>query len=204
MVYWNEATISSLLHSIGDSNAARAWEEKARIRSEAMAAIMWNEEFGTYFDYNMTSGSPQIFTSRDADALPTETNAAPSNETQVTFNVAQLLPFLTGAALPGIKSNSSAIRKAFARLSDYLDAKNGGISATNLGTSQQWDQPSVWPPLMQMMMEGLLQTPATHGEHDKDWLWTQNLALRLAQRYLDSAYCTWYVPQQQQQQEQPS
>lgn len=191
LVYWNEATIALLLNFTGNSSAARIWEEKAQNRSEAMGAIMWNDQLGTYFDYNITSGSPQIFTFRDADALPAETNTAPSNETQVSFNVAQLLPFLTGAALPGIKSNPSTVRKAFGRISDYLDSRRGGISATNFGTSQQWDQPNVWPPLMQMMMEGLLNTPATNGEQDEDWIWTQDLALKLGQRYLDSAYCTW-------------
>jgi alpha,alpha-trehalase len=40
-------------------------------------------------------------------------------------------------------------------------------------------------------MEALLRTPATNGTDDEDWRWTQDLALRLGQRYFDSAYCTW-------------
>lgn len=191
IMYWNEATIASLLALVGDSSAAGVWEERARNRSEAMAALMWDEALGSYFDYNMTSGAPQLFAPRDADALPIETGPAPSNDTQVAFHVAQLVPFLTGAALPGVKNSPSAVRRVFQKVSDYLDTRQGGISATNYLTSQQWDQPNVWPPLMQMIMEGLLNTPATNGEEDEDWVWTQDLALRLGQRYLDSAYCTW-------------
>lgn len=191
ILYWNEVTIASFHASVGNASAANIWEDKARTRSEAMNALMWNEQSATYFDYNLTSGSPQSFTARDADALPLETRLAPANESQTAFNVAQILPFLTGAARPGIKNSPATVRRAFQRVSDYLDTRQGGISATNYRTSQQWDQPNVWPPLMQMIMEGLLNTPATNGEDDQDWIWTQDLALRLGQRYLNSAYCTW-------------
>lgn len=47
-------------------------------------------------------------------------------------------------------------------------------------------------------MKGLLSTPLEFSEEDdeettEDYVWTQDLALRLAQRYLDSLYCTWRV-----------
>lgn len=38
-----------------------------------------------------------------------------------------------------------------------------------------------------MLMDALLQTPAD----DAAWAWAHDLALRLGQRYLDSAYCAW-------------
>lgn len=191
ILYWNEDTIALLLMRAGDTGAATLWQEKAKNRSEAMQALLWNEQLGSYFDYNLTSGSAHVFAARDNDALPIETASAPSADTQVVFNVAQLLPFLTGAATDVVKGNASTVRRAFQKISDYLDTREGGISATNYRTSQQWDQPNVWPPLMQMIIEGLLKTPISIGESNADWLWTQDLALRLGQRYLDSAYCTW-------------
>lgn len=191
ILYWNEIAIASFFDMTGDLDNAAHWEAKAQYRSQAMHAVMWNEEYGTYFDYNITSGSQETFCARDADALPTETDSAPSNETQLVFNVAQLTPFLTGAALPRIKDDPKAVRKAFERVEQYLDTRAGGIAPTNFRTSQQWDQPNVWPPHMQMLMEALLKTPPSNGEDDPDWRWTQDLALRLGQRYLDSAYCTW-------------
>jgi alpha,alpha-trehalase len=47
-------------------------------------------------------------------------------------------------------------------------------------------------------MKGLLNTPLEVSEDDddqttEDYIWTQDLALQLGQRYLDSLYCTWRV-----------
>ncbi|KAJ4414430.1 hypothetical protein N0V82_007937 [Gnomoniopsis sp. IMI 355080] len=186
-LYWNEIAIAEFLVRDGQADNATLWEERAQQRAEAMHAVMWNETLNTYLDYNLTSNSQQAFTARDADALPIETMSAPTNDTQVVFNVAQLLPFLTGAALPEVKANSTLVKKAFERVSQFLDARAGGIAPTNFRTTQQWDQPSVWPPHMQMLMDALLQTPSD----DDAWAWAHDLALRLGQRYLDSAYCTW-------------
>lgn len=44
---------------------------------------------------------------------------------------------------------------------------------------------------MYVIMKGLLNTPATFGEDDPYYIETQDLALSLAQRYLDSTFCTW-------------
>jgi alpha,alpha-trehalase len=47
-------------------------------------------------------------------------------------------------------------------------------------------------------MKGLLNTPVEVSEEQdeqttEDYVWTQDLALELGQRYLDSLYCTWRV-----------
>lgn len=186
-LYWNEVTIAEFLNETGQADNAALWEQQAQQRAEAMHAVMWNETLNSYLDYNLTSNEQQAFAARDADALSIETIPAPTNDTQVVFNVAQLLPFLTGAALPEIKYNATLVKAAFERVSQFLDARAGGIAPTNFRTTQQWDQPSVWPPHMQMLMDALLQTPAD----DDEWAWAHDLALRLGQRYLDSAYCTW-------------
>lgn len=186
-LYWNEITIAGFLSEVGQTDNAALWEERAQQRAEAMHAVMWNDKLNTYLDYNLTSNSQEAFTARDADALPIETLSAPTNDTQTVFNVAQLLPFLTGAALPHIKNDPAIVRKAFKRISQFLDVRAGGIAPTNLHTTQQWDQPNVWPPHMQMLMDALVQMPTDDGA----WAWAHDLALRLGQRYLDSAYCTW-------------
>lgn len=186
-LYWNEIAIAGFLSKVGQNDDATLWEDRARQRAEAMHAVMWNATLYTYLDYNLTSDAQEAFTARDADALPIETDVAPTNDTQLIFNVAQLLPFLTGAALPEIKNDFTIAKKAFERVTQYLDARQGGIAPTNFRTSQQWDQPSVWPPHMQMLMDALRQTPVD----DEAWTWAHDLALRLGQRYLDSAYCTW-------------
>ncbi|KUI60870.1 Trehalase [Cytospora mali] len=191
LLYWHEVTVGEFLNMTGRSSEAEVWYRKARDRSQAMYELMWNETLGSYFDFNSTSKDQELFWARDGDALPIETTPAHSNDTQVIFNVAQLMPFWTGAAAPSLKNNPKSVRSAFQRISEYLDIREGGIAPTNFRTSQQWDQPNVWPPHMHILMEALLKTPAINGKDDEDWIWTQNLALRLGQRYLDSAFCTW-------------
>ncbi len=51
----------------------------------------------------------------------------------------------------------------------------------------------MWPPLQHVLMKGLLNTPPTFGTDDPAYQGVQALALRLGQRYLDSAFCTWYA-----------
>lgn len=191
ILYWNEVTIAEFHNKTGNETESELWRNRARVRSETMYDLMWNDTLSSYFDYNMTSNRQEVLWARDSDALPIETLPATSNDTQVVFNIAQLTPFWTGAAEPSVRDSPQTVRRAFQKINDYLDARPGGIAPTNFGTTQQWDQPNVWPPHMHMLMEALLRTPATHGKDDEDWQWTQDLALRLGQRYFDSAFCTW-------------
>jgi alpha,alpha-trehalase len=193
ILYYNEATLADLHRREGNYTAARAWANRAEARSEAMTAIMWDAEHYSYFDYNMTSGAKNIHILADDSSTTLDKEGAPVGQ-QVALNVAQLYPFWTGAAPDEIKNNPTAIRRVFRRIEAELDQKSGAISATNLMTGQQWDEPNVWPPLMYIIIKGLLNTPVDAGYgSDEDYVWTQDLALRLAQRYLDSAFCTWRV-----------
>ncbi|KAL1872069.1 hypothetical protein Daus18300_004438 [Diaporthe australafricana] len=204
ILYWNEVTIADFLRqqqqahnttsTVQADAEADAWDARAAARSEAMHAVMWNATMGGYFDFNLTSGRQDVSWARDGDALASETDFAPSPGQQVIFNVGQLTPFWTGAAAPALKDDPAAVRRAFSRVDEYLGSRGGGIAPTNFASGQQWDQPSVWPPHMHMLMEALLRTPRAGFEEeddDDDWAWTQDLALRLGQRYFDSAYCTW-------------
>lgn len=199
ILYWNEVTIAGFLRQQQDDTPngtagaeADAWDARAASRSEAMHSIMWNETLGGYFDFNLTSGSQDVFWARDSDSLPTEQAGTGDPGQQVVFNVGQLTPFWTGAAPRSLAGDPAAVRRAFARVDEYLSSRRGGIAPTNFVSGQQWDQPSVWPPHMHILMEALLRTAGEAGEGgSEDWAWAQDLALRLGQRYFDSAYCTW-------------
>jgi len=192
ILYWNEVTIGNFLNMTGNTSAAGDWADMARKRSEAMFAVLWNSTLWSYFDYNLTSGAQNIYVPADDDVLPSDTATAPAGQ-QVLFDIAQLYPFWTGAAPEGLKNNPLAVKLAYSRVSDYVAAKKGGIPATNFKTGQQWDQPNVWPPLMHVLMQGLLNTPPTFGTSDPAYQDVQALALELGQRYLDSTFCTWYA-----------
>jgi alpha,alpha-trehalase len=203
ILYWNEVTIAGFLRQQEQQQApnatteADAWDARAASRSEAMHAVMWNDTLGGYSDFNLTSGSQDVFWARDADSLPSE--QAPDGQ-QVVFNVGQLSPFWTGAAPRSVAGDPAAVRRVFSRVDEYLSSRKGGIAPTNFVSGQQWDQPSVWPPHMHILMEALLRTAgeavgggdgAGAGAGGEDWAWASDLALRLGQRYFDSAYCTW-------------
>ncbi|KAK3497258.1 glycoside hydrolase [Neurospora hispaniola] len=193
ILYQNEVTIGKFLAQQGSKDEAEEWAKKAEQRSEAMYKLMWNSTLWSYFDYNLTSSSQNIYVPADPQVFPFEQPSGTPEGYQVLFSVNQMFPFWTGAAPDQLKGNPLAVKLAFERIKNLLDNKAGGIPATNLVTGQQWDEPNVWPPLMHVLMDGLLNTPATFGEDDPAYQETQTLALRLAQRYVDSTFCTWYA-----------
>lgn len=192
LLYQNEMNIAAFHNLTGNTTGSAPWEARAKARAEAMYALMWNQTLWSYFDYNLTSSSQNIYIPADADADAIQTETAPPGQ-QVFFHIAQFYPFWTGAAPASLKSNPLAVAKAYSRVDAFLKNKAGGISATNYLTGQQWDEPNVWPPLQHVLMQGLLNTPPTFGTDDPAWKETQQLALRIGQRYLDSTFCTWYA-----------
>ncbi|RDA88721.1 putative trehalase [Ophiocordyceps camponoti-leonardi (nom. inval.)] len=225
ILYANERSIANFSRRLGDDEAAEKWDVRAEERSRAMQALMWNETHFSYFDYNVTTDAQIVFVPADSDADAIDTEPAPPGQ-QVFFHAAQLYPWWTGAAPEKLRRPEAVIR-AYARVARYLDLLPGGVPATNYQTGQQWDQPNVWPPLMHIMMEGLLNsvepeetkkqkkkkdddgeyvTEAENKDKDEDKDDAENeikhsspssqvhaLALKLAQRYVDSTFCTWYA-----------
>jgi alpha,alpha-trehalase len=197
ILYYNEITIADFHRREGNYSAAREWAGRAANRSDAMTTLLWNAEHYSYFDYNLTSSSQNVYTLADNTSTPLSLAGAPPGQ-QIWFQISQFYPFWTGAAPDSIKSDPTAMRRVFARVSELLESRDGAIAATNLVSGQQWDEPNVWPPLQYILMQGLLNTPVEVGTDDdeqttEDYIWTQDLALQLAQRYLDSLYCTWRV-----------
>lgn len=137
ILYYNEITIAEFHKREGNYTAARTWAGLARNRSEAMTALLWNAEYYSYFDYNMTSYSQNIFTIADNTTTPLSVSGAPPGQ-QIAFQASQFYPFWTGAAPDSIKSDPTAIRRVFARVEELLDDRGGAIAATNLRTGQQW------------------------------------------------------------------
>ncbi|TGJ88171.1 hypothetical protein E0Z10_g557 [Xylaria hypoxylon] len=190
ILYANEITIAGYLRDAGEETEAAEFEELGENRSAAMFDLMWNDKYSSYFDYNLTSNAQNVYVLADKDTTQEQKADAPDGY-QVLFNSAQFYPFWLGAAPTHLKNNPLAVRNVYKRVASLLSDKAGGIAATNLKTGQQWDQPSVWPPLMYVIMKGLLNTPPTFGKEDPYYIETQELSLSLAQRYLDSTFCTW-------------
>jgi alpha,alpha-trehalase len=200
ILYYNEITIADFHKHAGNATAAAAWAKRAADRSDAMTALLWDAEHYSYFDYNITAGAKNIYIPADNTTVVYDLPGAPPGQ-QVFFNVAQFYPFWTGAAPESIKSDPTALRRVYARIDQLLENRPGSIAASNIVTGQQWDEPNVWPPLVHILMQGLINTPldlftstsTNETQSTEDYIWTQDLALRLAQRYVDSTFCTWRV-----------
>ncbi|PVH98105.1 glycoside hydrolase family 37 protein [Periconia macrospinosa] len=212
ILYANEITLASFHQRTGNFSAAKSWADRAAARSAAMTALLWDEEHYSYFDYNLTSGAKNIYYTTDNTTVRDDLTGAPTGS-QVIFNPAQFYPFWTGAAPASIKNDPSSIRRVYTRVAELLENRDGAIAASNLRTGQQWDEPNVWPPLEYIIIEGLRNVPVASSSSSSsstspsslsadpnnqttttttdDYIWTQSLALSLAQRYLDSTYCTW-------------
>ncbi|KAF2144543.1 glycoside hydrolase family 37 protein [Aplosporella prunicola CBS 121167] len=192
ILYGNEVAMAEFYNQTGNNTAAALWAERAANRSQAMYELMWNETHYSYFDYNLTSNGQNVFILADKNATYAETTGAGApTGYQLAFNIAQYYPFWTGAAPSSLKDNPLAVHKAYTRVGDLLEHKPGAIAATNLETGEQWDQPNVWPHLEYILIKGLLNVPPTFGTQDVEYAWTRQTALQLAQRYLDSSFCTW-------------
>ncbi|KAK0653475.1 Trehalase [Lasiodiplodia hormozganensis] len=192
ILYGCETAIAEFHNLTGNDTAAAQWSERAADRSKAIYDLMWNEDHFAYFDYNLTSHSQNVFIVADNTSTTNETSGAEApNGEQLSFTPAQYYPFWTGAAPDSLKNNPLAVRNAYSHVVQLLDENPGGLAATNLATGEQWDQPNVWPNLQYVIIKGLLNVPPTFGEDDEEYIWTQDTALRIAQRYLDSSFCTW-------------
>jgi len=190
ILYGSEMAIAGFHNMTGNDTAASSWTDRASARSEAMTAVLWDRDHWGYFDYNLTAGARSVYVTADDNVVGAENSSAPEGQ-QVFTTAAQYYPFWTGAAPEWLKSNPAAVLRAFERIEVLLDAFPGAPPATNLETNQQWDEPNVWPPLTYILIDGLLNTPATFGEDDPSYVETQEVALDIAQRYVDSAFCTW-------------
>lgn len=198
ILYANERDMAAFYNQTGDDAAAARWEARAARRRDAVHALMWNATMFSYFDYNLTSRAHDVYVPADDDAAASGDAAGAPEGYQVLFHAAQLFPFWLGAAKEELR-RPEAVLRAYAPVRRYLDARPGGIPATNYRTAQQWDQPGVWPPLMHPLIQGLLNAAPEPGAgpcagpeppQRRD---VRALAVRLAQRYLDSAFCTWYA-----------
>lgn len=166
ILYGNEKAISDLYLLIGGkSEKVKEYAQYALTRKESMFTVLYDAKNNGYFDYNLTSNGLNI-----------------KSMDQVTFSPAQYFPFWTGAAHDTLLSNKSTLMAIFSPIQTRLDASKGSVETSNIRSGQQWDSPNVWAPLEYAMIQALKATEVPSLEQ---------LGLRLAQRFIDSTFCTW-------------
>lgn len=112
---------------------AAKFKRRAKALYDAVQAVLWNEEAGTWFDYDLLNRKPRKY-----------------------FVPTNLAPLWTGC----FNKNDRALIAT--RTLNYirkigLDDYPGGVPNTLLhNTGQQWDYPNVWPPMQYILVESLL------------------------------------------------
>lgn len=123
--------IAKFYNILGDAEKAQFWSKNACYWREAIQQVLWNEQDGIWYDFDIRLAKPRRY-------------YYPSN----------LAPLWTEC----IKKQDQA--KLGKRALNYL-CKNkilsfpGGIPTSLVKTGQQWDLPNAWPPLQALVVQGL-------------------------------------------------
>lgn len=98
---------------------------------QAVQAVLWNEEAGAWFDYDLLNHKPRAY-----------------------FTATNLAPLMFGCY--NVDNKSAIARKVLAYIdATGIDAFPGGVPTTLIQTGEQWDYPNAWSPLQHWLSEGL-------------------------------------------------
>jgi len=142
LLYNLENTIGNAYTSIGDLENAKKFNDKAKLRAEAIEKYCWEESKGFYFDYDFIK-----------------------KEHTNVYSLAGVVPLFFQIA-----NDKAAQSVAKIIESDFLQP--GGLTTTLSNTSEQWDAPNGWAPLQWMAIKGLRNYKQTNlaDEIKKRWI----------------------------------
>mmetsp|Transcript_28745 Transcript_28745/g.42625 ORF Transcript_28745/g.42625 Transcript_28745/m.42625 type:complete len:329 (-) Transcript_28745:301-1287(-) len=158
--------------SSGITHTSKQWKDKASARARKVDALLWDEERGTYFDYDLGSSSGATVEGGGSDnGDPAQ--GRPAGRTGFE-SATMVYPLWAGMASP----------EQAARVADYLARRleePGGLASTSEASrgpvtpqrpQRQWDYPFGWAPHQMMAWQAL----ADYGYEEQ--------AQRLAYRWL--------------------
>ncbi|KAI9598866.1 glycoside hydrolase [Syncephalis fuscata] len=105
-----------------------------------------------------------------------------SHQQNTKFYPSNIVPLWSGAADPSHFTKQEASRLV-ASVKPAVDLP-GGAPTSLVKSGEQWDFPNAWPPLEHFVVYGLNKTGVPEGAA---------LALNIAQRWISSNYCGWFV-----------
>ncbi|KAJ2005056.1 hypothetical protein GGI04_002391 [Coemansia thaxteri] len=150
VLYQVEQTLADFALIVPNCSSPLDYRSLAQTRRDAMYAVFYDQPSGMFYDYLLDE-----------------------QQKSSVFSPAALWPYWSFG-------HSRGSDEAFAFVDKLLNTNPGGIPATLNNSGQQWDFPSVWPPLQYVLMQGALATN------------NSGVAKRLAQAYVDSVFCAWY------------
>ncbi|CAG9863924.1 unnamed protein product [Phyllotreta striolata] len=114
-----------------NEEAARFWQEKMEKWREAIDAILWHEEDGTWYDYDRKLKKPRRY-----------------------FWASNLTPLWAGAFPEDQRQQRGAKTVQYLNKIGITKLK-GGVPSSLLPTGQQWDFPNAWSPYQNLIIIGL-------------------------------------------------
>ncbi|KAG2996877.1 Trehalase [Phytophthora cactorum] len=124
-----EINLANFHELLGNPIASTRFRDAAKTRVKAMDAVLWSESDGCWKDY--------LLDSREHSPVVSMSNYSP----------------LWGGAFDA--SDSSRLERIVESLERSGLVQEGGIQTTTSVTGQQWDAPNAWPPLQDIVIEGL-------------------------------------------------
>nr|CAH7759373.1 unnamed protein product [Callosobruchus chinensis] len=138
MVYWNAVILSEFNRLLHNPEKADNYSKIANEWMEAVEAVLWHQDIGSWLDYDLHNGVPRNY-----------------------FYPTNIAPLWTHCY------NENKREKIVRAVLKYLQDKNvlypGGIPSTHEHTGEQWDYPNAWPPLQHLMIIGLNNTGDDHA-----------------------------------------
>ncbi|XP_005988172.1 trehalase isoform X1 [Latimeria chalumnae] len=135
---------------------AEGYEKALKERKSAVQAVLWDEAWGSWFDYNL---------------VKTRRN--------VRFYASNLSP-LWAECFPGDQMVTEKVIQ-YLKSEKVLNYRNG-IPTSLSESGQQWDFPNAWPPLQQMIIEGLAKTDSVEAGR---------IAFDLAQKWIQANWAAY-------------
>ncbi|XP_071957606.1 trehalase-like [Antedon mediterranea] len=128
----NEKILSDLFWEVGDVSKASMYRNAYTQRRIAIQAVLWNNDEGSWFDYDIETSSL-------------------NNQ----FFASNIAPWWANCYGNGY-GNAEKEEKVL----NYLQKTGvlsypGGVPTSLVNTTQQWDFPNAWPPLQDMVIEAL-------------------------------------------------
>jgi len=156
ILYRVERGLSRLLTDVGVADAAHLSAAAAR-RRQAMDALLWDRESGSY-----------------RDLLLSELASANQVSTVKRFSEVVSLSDFSVPLWAGLHGPDGEIIVDRLRQSGLL--MPGGAASTTMTTGQQWDGPNAWAPLQLMLIEGLRKVgpPGTELSKEMSNTWLQS------------------------------
>ncbi|KAF1787138.1 Glycoside hydrolase, family 37, conserved site [Phytophthora cactorum] len=151
-----EINLANFHELLGNPIASTRFRDAAKTRVKAMDAVLWSESDGCWKDY--------LLDSREHSPVVSMSNYSP----------------LWGGAFDA--SDSSRLERIVESLERSGLVQEGGIQTTTSVTGQQWDAPNAWPPLQDIVIEGL-QAAGTAT--------SRALAKSLVQRWVKAGFVAW-------------